>query len=262
MPCELDRSCSCRTTPALQPCKPREGVCYAIWEARNPAAARDEYHAALRAKAQEVSTSGAQDVPARLQRMGVPSGVIVAMLRIGENPNHAGVAWQRATEFVRDFGGLCTWLAYFGPTGVGKSTAACRVLWEWCKRIPENSQPTGAAEPLVWLQASKLTGISTWLPDHSRWCEDLARAVVLVVDDLGEEGTPAARGAMVDLLMTRDAAKRRTVLTSNLNGDGFEARYGKPLRDRIRNGGLVETWKANTPSYREQDRQRWQKRTA
>ena len=261
MPCELDRSCTCRTTPALQPCKPRDGVCYAIWETRNRAAARDEYHAALRAAAQEATRENAQDVPARLQRIGVPTNVILGMLRVGENPSGAGLAWQRATEYTRDFGGLAKWLAFFGPTGVGKSTAACRVLWEWCKRIPDNSRPTGSAEPLVWLQASKLTGISTWHPDHTRWCEDMQRAVVLVVDDLGDEGTEQGRGALVDLLLARDGGQKRTVLTSNLLPQPFGERYGEALRDRIRSGGIVEVFPPKTPSFREQDRRKWAART-
>lgn len=265
MPCELDRNCPCRTTPALQPCKPREldgrMVCYATWENSRPQEAREEYHAALRAQIQAASRENAQDVPARLQRLGVPTSVILAMVRVGEKPESAGVAWQRATEYTRDFGGLAKWLAFFGPTGVGKSTAACRVLWEWCRRIPDNSRPTGAPEPLVWLQASKLTGISTWLPDHTRWCEDMQRAVVLVVDDLGDEGSEQGRGAIVDLLLARDGAQKRTVLTSNLLPQAFGERYGEALRDRIRNGGIVEVFPPKTPSFREQDRRKWAART-
>ncbi len=60
-----------------------------------------------------------------------------------------------------------------------------------------------------------------------------------MLDDIGDEGSPAAIQRVVDLLLARADKRRRTVITSNLDAAALERRYGAALFDRLRNMSIA-----------------------
>ncbi len=117
-----------------------------------------------------------------------------------------------------------TFLVLSGSKGVGKTTAAA-----WA------SQHMGA---LRWVRAGELATIGLY--DRERF-DPIANARTLVLDDLGTEFNDAkgAFRALFDLLInTRYDGMLRTIITTNLLADGFTARYGARVLDRINEAGL------------------------
>lgn len=170
------------------------------------------------------------------QKHGVP---YLALKALREGPEDS-TALTAARAFIRDSEKLC--LLLVGPTGVGKTLAASLVALDFCNRWPWNSQPTGVEHsPLHFTDAAPLARLSAFDHDSKRQLQDLKDTRLLVLEDAGDEGTDFGRGLLVELLMHRHATLKRTVVTSNLTREGFKARYGEAVADRIRTSGLVPT---------------------
>lgn len=198
---------------------------------------REEYYAELRAALLRKERTQGLDFGAvrhKLQQAGCPFDAIAALSKPNSTP-----AMDAAQRFTRERG--ARFLLLLGTVGVGKTVAATHVLEHLCRTFAWDSQPSGAPlfEPAVFVPARFITGLSAFTEADKDTMRRMERAVVLVVDDMGDEGTDFGRGRLVDLLLERHSRGRRTVITSNLTPDGFKARYGEALADRIRSSGMV-----------------------
>jgi hypothetical protein len=111
-----------------------------------------------------------------------------------------------------------------GPTGVGKTTAACHAMLR--------SPATGLYVTAIAVGAAPRNGHSEREDLWERWL----RPAVLVLDDLGAESSDP--GGIVELMMLRYDQGRCTLVTSNLTRTRIAERYlvgaqGQRLRDRI-----------------------------
>lgn len=145
-----------------------------------------------------------------------------------------------AMATARDWFASGAWaLLLLGSVGQGKSQAAA---WLWKRLRAEalaKAQAPGCYEragEVLWLRARDLQRLA-W-DDRSAFLTRCAGAYGLVVDELGGEDQRTTE-AIGDLLERRaDDENRRTVMTTNLDGKGFVARYGDRMASRIRAGGL------------------------
>ena len=170
------------------------------------------------------------------QKHGVPYQALRA-LREGPRDSKALAA---ARSFIRDKD--ARYLLLLGATGLGKTLAASLVVTDFCARWPWNAQPSGNAHaPVHFVEAKQLTHASAFDAEKERYLQALKDCRLLVLDDVGDEGTDLGRGAVADLLAHRGDNGRRTVVTSNLTRDGFKARYGEAVARRIRDWGHVPT---------------------
>jgi DNA replication protein DnaC len=125
-----------------------------------------------------------------------------------------------------------------GPTGCGKTAAACWWLYETPRDVP---CPMFTTSP-------RLARMSKF--DEEVMAKVL-RAGRLVIDDLGIEYADA-NGAFVSLLdeitNERYANRLPTLITTNMDAQVLRARCGERLADRIRESG--EFMSLNNPSLR------------
>jgi DNA replication protein DnaC len=122
-----------------------------------------------------------------------------------------------------------TFLVLAGAVGCGKTVAACSAI-----------DRRGGG---VFVKAAAVTRARF---DDEAW-EVLLHARVLVVDDLGTEPLDEkgwAAGALAELFDHRYDWQTLTILTTNLDGDGFKARYcredGGRFLSRLREAGVFE----------------------
>lgn len=169
----------------------------------------------------------------KLQKLGVTAQTIMGLRDAVE-----GDALEAARKFLaqpREPRLLAPFLVLLGEPGVGKSVAAAYVLQDFVMRHRWNENATGTQlEPFLFVAAADLTSLSQFEKDDRDRIERWKRADVLVIDDAGDEGSRIGRDALIALLMNRADNCRWTVLTSNVTGEAFVTRYGKPLADRLR----------------------------
>jgi hypothetical protein len=174
--------------------------------------------------------------------------------------------WDRASRPLLETHALATarlWLAsgawallMLGGVGRGKSLAAA---WLWhqlrAEALSIASRPAGVhadsgrpiyrrAGDTLWLRARELQQLSGWDQQTGRSVrgevlERCAGATGLVVDEMGAEDERVSQ-SIAGVLEQRADAGRRTVMTSNLNGQAFLKRYGDRLTSRLRAGGTNE----------------------
>lgn len=198
-----------------------------------PAQSQAAYRQALTARAAEVDEQKAVNVPVRMSRAGVPDYAAKALLAPRQTP-----AVAAAKKFETD--GSLLFLLLLGDKGLGKTVAAAHVLAHYAARYPWNTQPSGpSVEPMLFIAAREVTTVPAWEAANGTLMDTVKRTPMLVVDDMGQEGTTVGRDLLVNALFDRHAKGKRTVLTSNLRTDAFKARYGDALADRIRETGLV-----------------------
>jgi DNA replication protein DnaC len=135
---------------------------------------------------------------------------------------------------------MALFLLLAGPPGTGKTVAATHCVVDFCRNWAWNSQPSGPTfEPVLYVDASSLTRLSAFDSNDKAYLEQLQNARLLVLEDAGDEGTELGKGVFVELLMTRHAKRKRTVVCSNVTLPAFKARYGEAVADRIRSAGIV-----------------------
>ena len=135
-------------------------------------------------------------------------------------------------------------LVLAGSVGTGKSLAAAWATAEFLRSTAERD-PWGKprrVDDRLWISAPHLSRFSSWDEELTK----LEAAPFLVVDDIGEEERTPKTGAIIQsMISTRDANALPTIITTNLDGETFQARYGKRIIDRLRQSGVADdhaTW--------------------
>jgi len=232
MACTTEHFCDCCKRPC-QDCRVLAEF-RLLREPGGKAKALEAYKAECSARALEREQAiTPTETAERLRRAGFPVQAVSALRAL--EPREA---LDEAKRFVEDRAAL--FLVMLGDRGRGKTVGAAYVAQDVARRF-NWEQPSGGfqLEPFRCIPASTVTRLSAFSQTDTELLNALERCLLLVVDDMGDEGTDMGRGALVDLLIRRHSKGRRSVLTSNLRGDAFKARYGEALADRIRSSGYV-----------------------
>ena len=121
-------------------------------------------------------------------------------------------------------------LVLAGPKGCGKSTAGAYYLWNKTK-----SMASAPPKDMRWWTASRVARVSGF-NDH---LEKMMSVPLMVIDDLGVEYLDKNgyfNHRLDELIDDRYSNYRKTIITTNLNSQDFQARYGDRVADRIREG--------------------------
>ncbi len=192
----------------------------AEWKARDAALAAKQAEADA-----EVERKRLAELRHHLAEHGAPVKDLDRAIAGDLRPTEAVVAVREAFERGS------TLVALSGVPGLGKTTAAC---W-WL--IQQHPRPTVTVRPARFIRAGQLARWPRFDEDRMR---DLERARALVLDDLGveyDDTKGAIRSLLDDLIDARYAACLPTLITTNLKGDAFKARYHERIADRIREAG-------------------------
>lgn len=175
------------------------------------------------------------DVPRRLQKLGVPFDVILAIRAPRQR-----LALDWAKKFILAPKEVIRFLVLAGPRGIGKSVAAGWALADAVKRYDWNAAPSGGRqwEPFVWAKAADIASVTEFGRVDPDWLEGLRRCRLLVVDDMGHEATAPGLTALRDVLIARHEKRFPTVLTSNLTPQKFQERYGDSWFDRMASASM------------------------
>lgn len=181
-------------------------------------AVRENYHRAVRAAAEE-----GPDIPRILGRLGA-GDVHIHRLAAGRYekrpPLQAARLWWAFREVERP-----PLLSLLGPTDDGKTFAAVWALAKWAGTWPWNSTAGGSnvtEEPAFFVRTKALADNAF----SDAWAGRAKRARFLVLDEVGGENLNGPAESMLhELIDTRYAFRRYTVLTANLSLAAFEARY-------------------------------------
>jgi DNA replication protein DnaC len=171
----------------------------------------------------------------RLHGLGVPSMAVEALKGAKDT-----ATMRAAKSFCSGPFSRAPALVLMGPPGTGKTTAAAEVLRDFAHAWDWNGQPSGITrQPCMFVEARRLTAVSEFNAEHQTWVEAMKNTRLLVLDDVGDEGTPSGRGMLTDIVLTRIDRGRRTVLTGNLLPEPLAQRYGAALFDRFRSVALM-----------------------
>lgn len=184
-----------------------------------------------------------RDVLSKLTRLGVPANEMFLALK-NDKPTEAirmARLWWGGDR--HSFPAL----VMAGDVGVGKTVAAAWVALEWARSFPWNALPSGpAATPMVWIDGPGMRKLGEWGDEAQDLLRDAERAELTVLDDAGREGDRRAYEALSDVLMARVDRNRSTVLSSNMKGEMFRARYGIALADRLRSRAVIVSAKGSS----------------
>lgn len=160
-------------------------------------------------------------------------------------------------EWLADTSGRCGLMLY-GGLGSGKTTLACavrRMAWDAVQRADEilekmswklddaEKRQLARQAQIVSPEMKRAADIATlYRTDDTYAMETISRLEtcgMLIIDDLGTEpqevmcyGSP--RHPFAELLDARYAARRLTMVTTNLDTKDIESRYGARTADRCR----------------------------
>ncbi len=179
----------------------------------------------------------------RMQRIGIPRRVRADLADVdSDRPAVKAAKAFLQRDDPRPF------LVLAGGVGCGKSVAAGEGLItagqapHWVTVLVEGQSQkvqVGSALPsALWVHAFELVKASTF--DREFWAR-VERPELLVIDDLGTmplDGKGYAAANLANLLCYREAQDAKTLLTTNLTWEQFEADYltgpGERVRDRMR----------------------------
>lgn len=179
-----------------------------------------------------------RDLPYRLQTIGVPAEDIVALRHKLDDSESI----DAAKKFIAaPLAAAMRFLLLLGGPGVGKTLAAAFVIRDAARRQDWNASATTAnpIEPIQFVRAGELTRLDGYDKLDTARLDSMQKCRLLVLDDMGDEGGPVGRGALIDTLLKRDAGAKKTVMTTNLTAERFAELYGAPLMDRIRVRGIA-----------------------
>lgn len=164
----------------------------------------------------------------KLMQAGVPVGTCGALRSSNWEPRAAYVAardWMdRKTKPV---------LYLAGPPGCGKTFAAAWCLLQHAKTFPWDTRLAVDKSAMAYVLASEVGTLSSFAVADKELFERLQGARLLLVDELGREGTDWGRGRLAELLAKRIDNNRPTIVTTNLPVHMVAAAYGEHLADRL-----------------------------
>lgn len=187
------------------------------WEAENPEINK-AWKEALWIESQRVGAEADRRAEiSRLIHAGVPARTVDVWV--------SGPDATPAVESVRSWlkSGK-NFLLLLGKPGGGKTVAASQALVDGGE----------------FARAVELSRTSAFDKEDQRQFRMVCRTRMLVLDDLGAEMLHDGWRPLLDELVdVRYGDRLRTIITSNLDGQGFKARYGERISDRIRHDGEV-----------------------
>jgi hypothetical protein len=130
------------------------------------------------------------------------------------------------------------WLLLEGQSRMGKTSLAAAIF----RALAGRAGREGTPEAVVSL-AFGMRFVATWRlrkaqQEHALGkgeaplLHEAAKATLLVLDDLGNEGVDRGQ-AVADLLFARHEGRAPTVVTTGLSREELEARYGVALKNRL-----------------------------
>lgn len=214
---------------ARHPRWPKEHA-HTYWDMLQAAGGLD-YAWQCRKRREEQEDMARMDVGPYLRRAGAGDVHIRALEKLeGARP-----ATQAASRWLKQARPMpLPWLALLGATDAGKTQAAVLALAHFVRRHPWGQQaggPGAQLQPFVLVHGSELASMARTLRDFGAAAsarereEDLRRAKVLVLDDIGAERMdPDTLGLLHSLADLRYRERRLTVWTANLSAEDFEKR--------------------------------------
>lgn len=195
-----------------------------------PAQLMAEYNEQLRRRGLELESGSAPDVPYRLQKLGVAADAILGLRSL-----RTTAAVDAARRFVKSDPAEKRVLLLAGARGIGKTVAAACVLSAFVRRHDWNAQPSGGRQrpPFMWVHASEVTAETDFGRVDPFWVESLKLCRLLILDDLGKEGTVPGLGALRDVMVHRMEKQRLTVITCNEGIAEVTERYGESWLSRM-----------------------------
>jgi DNA replication protein DnaC len=200
------------------------------WEAENPELAKawedawtEDEHREREIEAEAARVQFRENMPFRLERIGVPSLVIDAL----SNSVIETVSVQHVRSFCASDRQI---LLLLGGPGTGKTVAAASALIE----APMHSS--------VFTHAADVARLSDFNVEHAHEMDRINEAKFLVLDDLGVEHANDFWVSRFDgILNQRYGNKRKTIITSNLDAERFKRQYGVRVSERIHQVGVVKS---------------------
>ncbi|MAH47516.1 hypothetical protein CMI37_16975 [Candidatus Pacearchaeota archaeon] len=163
-----------------------------------------------------------------LQTWGVPERILKNIFSV-ENP----LEKTKAVKWVRQFSlqpreAWC--LVLSGGKGTGKSTGAAVWLYD---NVPPDGAPSYTTR--YWWSGTRIARTNGYAKEF----EKMMQHKFMVIDDLGVEyldknGNFLQR--LDELIDERYSNFKRTIITTNLNVQAFQDRYGDRVTDRLREG--------------------------
>lgn len=140
------------------------------------------------------------------------------------------------------------WMMFMGLYGNGKTALALGVFQAYY-HLSYKAAPT-KRKRICFMTSKK---ICDYFLRERDFFDGLVMSDFLVIDDFGDEPVEVVSYGMthtpiIDLLAERYERRLPTLLTTNLSGEEFEARYGARIADRLRE--LTTTLVFRQPSFR------------
>lgn len=199
------------------------------------AAADERYKAELEAEARGLAVAERAAKAKALRETGIPAK--------DQERVSTGTLEQTPATDALSAGAVLVCLS--GNPGCGKTTAAAAWIWNYLENPDswrrDHRMLTPAIVPAAPLPIfTKAARLSRWERYDVKEMDRLLTASRLVIDDLGVEFQDAKGNFMAildEVIDVRYDESRPTVITTNLDADGFKARYGERIADRIRESG-------------------------
>lgn len=153
-----------------------------------------------------------------------------------------GAADNPITVAVREFAaGPQTFCLILGGAGSGKTIAASEALLNAKMRWgPSGESWAYSSNEARFYLASDLARLSYFDTASQKTLGRAERRPWLVLDDVGGElVTDTWRSNFTELILRRNSARLKTLITSNLSAEDFKARYDTRIISRIRGNGVV-----------------------
>jgi DNA replication protein DnaC len=142
---------------------------------------------------------------------------------------------------VRDYcAGPLTFCLILGGAGAGKTIVATEALLN--SKMHWNDGKSWAYSPREarFILATDLARLSYFDLASQKALGRAERCRWLVLDDVGGElVTDTWKSNFTDLILHRNSARLKTIITSNFDIDDFKARYDNRIVSRIRGNGVV-----------------------
>jgi DNA replication protein DnaC len=140
-------------------------------------------------------------------------------------------------EWVRSGKTFCLLV---GSAGCGKTIAAAEALLNAKAAWDEGRAWCYCPSEARFILSTELARLSYFDVSALNKLGRIERVPWLVLDDLGGELlTDTWKSNLTELILERNSARRRTVITTNLGAEAFKARYDERIVSRIRGNGTV-----------------------